>query len=172
MRIALLALALLAGCQDSTEGARTESPSPARTSPEVPSPTFVQETGAVGDTLVSPLGNETTLHSWREARDVARFSLQPDETFYEADVEFCLTGEADPGLEGSDVAFSFRAETEEARSFHPDGTGYRDDYLILQFAPIQPGECIRGPIGFVIPRELGVEELSYDVTDGVLRWEV
>jgi hypothetical protein len=82
-----------------------------------------------------------------EARQVGGLRIMPTETFYEADIEFCLTGEADPGLDPAGVAFSFAPRTTDNRNFGVDGVSYRGDYLVSNFRPIAEEECVRGPVG-------------------------
>jgi hypothetical protein len=175
VRLPDLALALLIACGPATDQSDDNEAEPTsvvtESVPPSPSPE-AQSEGMVGDTLESPSGNLVTLHDWTENREVARLRIQQSETFYVADVEFCKEGETDPGLAGSDVAFALSAETSDNRNFNPDGTGYRGDYLIAQFRPLADGECIRGPVGFVIPRDATVEALTLAVQGGALEWQV
>jgi len=128
-------------------------------------------TGEIGDTLISALGNESTVHSFTEAREVIASFAAPEDTFYEVDIEFCATGEIRK-IAPYDIAYSLAVEDAESRQFSPDGTEYESDYLITNFRQLQPGECIRGRVGFEIPKSSKPVAVSEQVTDGVLRWEL
>jgi hypothetical protein len=146
-------------------------PAPGRVNPQGAEDTVMIE-GEVGETLTTPLGNEVTVHSFAEARELIEDIAGPEETFYEADVEFCSTGEQGDAPSGSDIAYFFRVETADNRSFESDGTHYRSDYLVGQTRPLQPNECIRGPIGFPGLRASEPTALVQEVTGALLRWQV
>lgn len=145
------------------------TPSPAVTTAS-PTPSPTPTAYAMGETAITPRGNELTAYSWQRGVD---WPIDPDagKDFSHIDVEACLKNDDQGPLPMYDFSQGWTLEMPDHASISSENISYNGDELIGQNKSIGLGECARGVVVFQVPKGKTPAFVVYSSSVN-LRWAV